>query len=124
MSGLDKDRFRNQTIGFRVSPEERYEIEARALLSGMPKGQFYAESLLNQKISISIGKYKSDRLGLEIKRLRDQLESTEACIDDIYWVLVECRALLKQVILIVGADESEELKPGDFLVKSNYSDEK
>lgn len=29
MSGLDKDRKRNQTIAFRMTPEERQELEAR-----------------------------------------------------------------------------------------------
>ena len=38
MSGLDKDRKRNQTIAFRMTPEERQELEARIKVTGKPKG--------------------------------------------------------------------------------------
>lgn len=66
MSGLDKDRLRNQTVCFRATPEERRAIEARITVSGMSKGQYYIQSFLYQKISIVVGKYQSDRLSLEI----------------------------------------------------------
>nr|WP_296010221.1 hypothetical protein [uncultured Blautia sp.] len=36
MSGLDKDRKRNQTICFRMTPEEHRELEARITVSGLP----------------------------------------------------------------------------------------
>lgn len=38
MSGLDKDRKRNQTVCFRMTPEERRELEARIKVSGLAKG--------------------------------------------------------------------------------------
>ena len=34
MSGLDKDRKRNQTVCFRMTPEEHRELEARIKVSG------------------------------------------------------------------------------------------
>ena len=37
MSGLDKNRFRNTTISFRVSPEERLALEARIKVCGIPR---------------------------------------------------------------------------------------
>ena len=67
MSGLDKNRFRNTTISFRVSPEERLALEARIKVCGIPKGEYFIKSLLYQRIEISVGKYKSDRLALELK---------------------------------------------------------
>lgn len=70
MSGLDKDRLRNKTISFRVSPDERQRLEARIKVSGMPKGQYFIQSLLYQKIEVIAGKYQSDRLSLELRRLR------------------------------------------------------
>ena len=36
MSGLDKDRKRNQTVCFRMTPEERRKLEARITVSGLP----------------------------------------------------------------------------------------
>ena len=74
MSGLDKNRVRNQTVCFRATAEERRQIEARITVSGMPKGEFYIQSLLHQEINIIVGKYQSDRLSLEIRRLRKRLE--------------------------------------------------
>ena len=41
MSGLDKDRKRNQTVCFRMTPEERRELEARITVSGLPKGKLF-----------------------------------------------------------------------------------
>jgi len=38
MSGLDKDRKRNQTIAFRMTPEERQELEARIKLQVNQRG--------------------------------------------------------------------------------------
>ena len=60
MSGLDKDRKRNQTIAFRMTPEERQELEARIKVTGKPKGIYFIESLLHQEIKIAVGKYQSD----------------------------------------------------------------
>ena len=74
MSGLDKNRNRNQTICFRMSLAERLELEARIQASGMPKGRFFIEMLLHGEIRITVGKYQSDRLSLEIRRLRECLE--------------------------------------------------
>ena len=36
MSGLYKDRKRNQTICFRMTPEEHRELEARITVIGLP----------------------------------------------------------------------------------------
>ena len=69
MSGLDKDRKRNQTVCFRMTPEERRELEARIKVSGLPKGKYFIQSILHQEVKIAVGKYQSDRLSLEIRRL-------------------------------------------------------
>ena len=37
MSGVDKHIQRNQTVCFRMTPEERRELEARIIVSGLPK---------------------------------------------------------------------------------------
>lgn len=45
MSGLDKDRKRNQTVCFRMTPEERRELEARIIVSGLPGKETISFSL-------------------------------------------------------------------------------
>ena len=75
MAGKDEKRVRSKTISFYVTPEENKQIQARIKIAGMPKGEYFIESLLHQKICISVGKYQSDRLSLEMKKLRIALEN-------------------------------------------------
>ena len=53
MSGLDKDRKRNQTISFHMSVEERKEFEARVAITGLSKVSYIIQSLLYQKVNIT-----------------------------------------------------------------------
>lgn len=106
MSGLDHNRKRNQTICFRATPEERKAIEARIKVSGMPKGEYCRQSLLHQKIEINGGKYQSDRLGIEIKRLRELMEQIPD--EELNPLLQEIKALLRQFIMIL--DDNYGLK--------------
>lgn len=108
MSGLDKNRFRNTTISFRVSPDERLALEARIKVCGIPKGEYFIKSLLHQRIEISFGKYKSDRLALELKKLHEAFENAK-CKSA---VLCECKALLEQLQEITA--DNEKLSAGDF----------
>jgi hypothetical protein len=116
MSGLDKDRKRNQTVSFRVSTEERRQLEARIIVSGMPKGQYFIQSLLHQKIRIVVGKYQSDRLSLEFKRLREQIESLCCDSEELTLLLGDCKALLEQ-FKAVASGANDELNPSNFSTK-------
>lgn len=47
----DKNRWRNVTLGFRMSPEENAELEVKRRLTGYgTRGEFIRQSILNQKI--------------------------------------------------------------------------
>lgn len=96
MARKDEKRVRSKTISFYVTPEENKQIQARIKIAGMPKGEYFIESLLHQKICISVGKYQSDRLSLEMKKLRLALENTND-IESLKDVLDECKALLEQL---------------------------
>ena len=113
MSGLVKDRLRNQTVSFRVSPEERRQLEACIILSGMPKWQYFIEFLFNQKICIVVGKYQSDRLSLELRRLREQIESLQNDNEELKNLLGDCKALLEQ-LEDVTSGANAVLNPSDF----------
>ena len=101
MSGLDKNRFRNQTICFRASYEERRAIEERIKVSGIPKGRFYLESALHSQIIITVGKFESDKLSLEIRRLWQAIEGAETDDNELYAALVDCRAICYQMIQVM-----------------------
>lgn len=114
MSGLDKNRLRNQTVCFRATPEERREMEALIKISGMPKGQYYIQSLLHQELNIVVGKYQSDRLSLEIRRLREQIEKMSESVATIdVTVLGDCRAILKQLLYLMERDRISDLVTAD-----------
>lgn len=106
MSGSDHNRKRNQTICFRATLEERKAIEARIKVSGMPKGEYCRQSLLHQKIEINAGKYQSDRLSIEIKRLRELTEQIPQ--EQFQDLLQEIKISLKQLISILN--DNYELK--------------
>lgn len=107
MSGLDKNRQRNKTISFRVSTDELQQIEARIIVSGMPKGQFYRQAALHRTIRVTIGKYQSDRLSLEIKRLREHLEKIKTYEnEEMKEVLEKTLALLQQLIEVYEKTET------------------
>ena len=115
MSGLAKDRKRNQTIAFRMTPEERQELEARIKVTGKPKGIYFIESLLHQEIKIVVGKYQSGRLSLEIRRLREALGNICTEDDETRQILAECKSLIGQLIVLIEGNISE-LNSDDFRV--------
>jgi len=119
MSGLDKDRRRNQTVSFRVSPEERQQLESRIKVSGLPKGEFFIRSLLHGRIEIIVGKYQSDRLSLEIRRLREEIgnvpQTDEKTLNE---ALRACEALLVQLLAVMEVSTpTEAVKEEDFATK-------
>lgn len=103
MSGLDKNRKRNQTIFFRMTPEERRQLQARITASGLPKGVYIINSTLHQKIEITLGKYESDRLSIELKKLREKIDNTPIRKNQVE-LLEECKALLEQVMKITAKE--------------------
>ena len=48
----EKNRWRNKTIAFRVSPEENDLINARVAASGLTKQEFLTSNMLNARITI------------------------------------------------------------------------
>lgn len=113
MARKDENRVRSKTVSFYVTPFEHTEIQARIKVSGMPKGEYFIQSLLHQKICISVGKYKSDRLALELKKLREALEV--ATSNDIADIVIECRALLSQLQEVIT--DNQDLSAEDFTIK-------
>ena len=99
----DQHKIRITTMCFRVTPEEKAALEARFKICGIPKGDYIRESLLNQKINITAGKFHSDRLAVEIKKLREVLETCEEdeTVED---AIKACNELLRQLLKISKGD--------------------
>lgn len=84
------NRFRSQTIAFRVSPEEDKQINIAVSLSGMTKQDYITYKLLdrtiNVKASCKVHRAVYDRLteALEqLKRLNDGREIDDELMDNI-----------------------------------------
>lgn len=106
MSGLDKNRFRNKTVAFRMSPDEVSKLNARVKVSGLPKGEFMINILLNGQISLSVGKYQSDRLSIELRRLREAMElyMSNDLYEEALCDLKDCKSLLEELLKLTRSN--------------------
>ena len=100
----DHYRTRSKTVSFRLSPEEYRQMEERIKIVGLPKNDFMLRSMLEQRIEIRVGKFESDRLSLEVRRLKDALNGVKIPAEAVN-LLLECRALMEQIIQITNAEK-------------------
>ncbi len=105
MREWDYSRVRNKTISFRTSPEEHRLIRARITLSGLSVSEYTIQALLGNPVEIRVGKFESDRLSVELKHLSRSLNAVSVPEDAIP-LLLECKALLAQVIEITATKKS------------------
>ena len=99
----DHSRARSKTISFWASPEEYRQLQARIKVSGLSKSEYMIKSMLGNPIEIRAGKFESDRLSVEMRRLRRSLD-TANIPEDAVPLLLECRALLEQMIRIAETE--------------------
>ena len=93
MSAKNRDehgRFRNITVGFRVSPEENEQINVAVALSGLPKQEYCYRKCLNRDIVVQGNPkvYKALRNQLaavldELKRIETAGELRDELLDNI-----------------------------------------
>lgn len=114
MSDFDYNRIRNHTMSFRVSEEERRQLKARIMVTGLPVGRYILESSLHQKICIAVSKYQSDRLSIELRKLREQLAETSKSSEELKELVTDCTYLLEQLMELITTDATTELKADDF----------
>lgn len=96
-----QDRTRHNTIAFWLSDEEKAIVDARIKLSGLPKGEYYRSAVLGQEVQIVAGKYLSDRLAAEIKKICTKENSQES---DIY----ELKEIVEQLLQIWSNKKASE----------------
>ena len=70
-----EDRFRHNTIAFRLSDEEKSQVEARIILSGFTKGEYYRRSILGQEVIVTAGNYMSNRVAKALEQIALRLEN-------------------------------------------------
>ena len=67
-----EDRFQHNTIAFWLSDEEKAEVEAKIILSGVPKGEYYRKAVLEQEIKVVSGNYMSFRLSKVLEQICEE----------------------------------------------------
>ena len=70
-----EDRFRRNTIAFWLSDEEKSQVEAKIILSGVPKGEYYRKAVLGQEITVVSGSYMSFRLSKVLEQICEELNN-------------------------------------------------
>ena len=70
----NKNRWRNKTVAFRVSPEENEQIDAAVRLSGLTKQDYITRRLLDRAVVVQgnprVYKALRDQLAAVLKELR------------------------------------------------------
>ena len=110
--GHDTHKIRITTMSFRVTEEEKTELEARIKVCGLPKGEYFRQSLLHQQINITAGKFHSDRLALELQRLREALE-TGTVTEETERTLRACNELIRQIEMIGEGEDADDRTQDD-----------
>lgn len=70
-----EERFRHNTIVFRLSDEEKSQVEVRIILSGLPKGEYYRKAILGQEVIVTAGNYMSNRVAKVLEQIALHLEN-------------------------------------------------
>lgn len=74
----DKNRWRNVTIAFRMSPEENEELNNRVKLSGFRTKQDYIiQSVLHQKVVVTENPLMPVQFRQNLQRIEQELERIE-----------------------------------------------
>ena len=86
----EHNRWRNVTVGFRVSPEENEQLNTAVALSGLPKQEHCYRRCMNREIVVQgnprVYKALKNRLEAvldELKRIENSGELRDELLDDI-----------------------------------------
>ena len=86
----NKNRWRNITVGFRVSPEENERINKAVALSGLPKQEYCYRRCLNQDVVVQgnprVYKALRDQLAAVLDELR-RIEAGDSVNDELLDVI-------------------------------------
>lgn len=69
---------RHNTIAFWLSDEEKAQVEAKIILSGLPKGEYYRRSILGQEVTVTAGNYMSSRVAKVLEQILEHFKDGNA----------------------------------------------
>ena len=89
MASKREARLRRNTIAFWLSDEEKAQVEARIILSGLPKGDYYRKAILGQEVAVTAGNYMSNRVAKSLEQVLKQIENGDTKDEKILLELVK-----------------------------------
>ena len=100
----NKNRWRNITVGFRVSPEENELINKAVALSGLPKQEYCYRRCLNQDVVVQVNPRVYKALKLELDSVLTELKRIEAgnSVDE------ELMNVIELISIILGGLKGED----------------
>ena len=100
----NKHRWRNITVGFRVSPEENELINKAVALSGLPKQEYCYRRCLNQDVVVQGNPRVYRALKLELDSVLTELKRIEAgnSVDE------ELMNVIELISIILGGLKGED----------------
>ena len=101
-------RYRDTSVTFRLTAEERDAVHFRAKMLGIPLQDMFLKTFINQPIEISMGMFDSERIAIEIRKLRKTIENLSADDESIKAEISRCRNCLNQLEIVLTS-----IKKGD-----------
>ena len=100
----NKNRWRNITVGFRVSPEENELINKAVALSGLPKQEYCYRRCLNQEIVVQGNPRVYKALRMELEDVLTELKRIKAgnSVDE------ELLNVIELIAIILGGLKGED----------------
>ena len=100
----NKNRWRNITVGFRVSPEENERINKAVALSELPKQEYCYRRCLNQDVVVQGNPRVYKALKLELDSVLTELKRIEAgnSVDE------ELMNVIELISIILGGLKGED----------------
>ena len=100
----NKNRWRNITVGFRVSPEENELINKAVALSGLPKQEYCYRRCLNQDVVVQGNPRIFTALNTELATVLTELKRIEAGngVDE------ELLNVIERIAVIMGGLKGED----------------
>ena len=100
----NKKRWRNITVGFRVSPEENERINKAVALSGLPKQEYCYRRCLNQEVVVQGNPRVLKALKIELAAVLTELKRIEAgnSVDE------ELMNVIELIAIILGGLKGED----------------
>ena len=99
-----KNRWRNVVVGFRMSPQEAEELNAKVSLSGLSKQDYLIKSCLGQELHIVCGRKVAREMQMYLEAILEELQNLETTeeMDE------ELLTPLKHILEILNAEDDEQ----------------